>query len=53
MDPGIEFLHLSGPDTVACGMAVFDVGWGWEVYHNALKAHIGQKLLLWDVPALG
>lgn len=38
---------------VACGMAVFDVGWGCEVYRNALKNHIGQKLLLWDVPAIG
>lgn len=38
---------------VACGMAVFDVAWGCEVYRNALKDNIGQKLLLWDAPALG
>jgi len=37
---------------VACGMAVFDVGWGYEIYQNALKNNIGQKLLLWDKPAL-
>ena len=33
---------------VACGMAVFDVAWGMEVYENALKMGIGQKLLLWE-----
>ncbi len=37
---------------VACGMAVFDVGWGYTVYQNALRKGIGQKLLLWDKPAL-
>ena len=37
---------------VACGMAVFDVGWGYEIYQNALKNNIGQKLTLWDQPAL-
>jgi ornithine cyclodeaminase len=37
---------------VACGMAVFDVGWGYEIYQNALKNNIGKKLLLWDEPAL-
>jgi ornithine cyclodeaminase/alanine dehydrogenase-like protein (mu-crystallin family) len=37
---------------VACGMAVFDVGWGYEIYQNALRNNIGQKLLLWDKPAL-
>ena len=35
---------------VACGMSVFDVGWGYEIYQNALKNNIGQKLLLWDTP---
>lgn len=47
--------RLAGEDTfvfVACGMAVFDVGWGYELYQNALKNNIGQKLLLWDKPAL-
>lgn len=35
---------------VACGMAVFDVAWGVELYDNAIKKGIGQKLLLWDGP---
>ena len=35
---------------VACGMAVFDVAWGLELYNNACKKGIGQKLLLWDGP---
>ena len=38
---------------VACGMGVFDVGLGYELYQNALKNNIGTKLLLWDKPALG
>lgn len=38
---------------VACGMAVFDVAWGYDVYQNALENGIGQKLLVWDEPALG
>lgn len=38
---------------VACGMAVFDLAWGYEIYQNALKKGIGQKLLLWEEPALG
>lgn len=37
---------------VACGMAVFDVGWGYDLYLTALKKGIGQKLLLWDEPYL-
>ncbi len=37
---------------VACGMAVFDVAVSYEVYQEALKKGIGQKLLLWDTPAL-
>ena len=35
---------------IACGMAVFDVAWGYELYQNALKKGIGQKLLLWNEP---
>jgi N-[(2S)-2-amino-2-carboxyethyl]-L-glutamate dehydrogenase len=35
---------------IASGMAVFDVGWGYELYQTALKKGIGQKLLLWDEP---
>lgn len=37
---------------VACGMAVFDVAWGYDIYQEALKQGIGQKLVLWDKPAL-
>ncbi len=37
---------------VACGMAVFDVSLGYDVYQNALKKGIGTKLLLWDEPHL-
>jgi ornithine cyclodeaminase len=33
---------------IACGMAVFDLGWGYELWQNALKKGIGQKLLLWE-----
>ena len=36
----------------ACGMAVFDVAWGYDLYQAALKKGIGQKLLLWNEPAL-
>ncbi|MGI6030467.1 MAG: tyramine oxidase subunit B [Eubacteriales bacterium] len=35
---------------VACGMAVFDLGLGWDLYNTALEKGIGQKLLLWDSP---
>lgn len=34
------------------GMAVEDVAWGYTVYQNALKKGIGQKLRLWDAPAM-
>lgn len=37
---------------VACGMGVFDVGLGYQVYQNAKERGIGQTLLLWDKPAL-
>lgn len=37
---------------VACGMSVFDVGWAYDVYQEALRKGIGQKLLLWETPAL-
>ena len=37
---------------VACGMAVFDVAVAYDLYEAALKKGIGQKLLLWDTPAL-
>lgn len=35
---------------VACGMAVYDVAWGYDLYQNALAKGIGQKLLLWEEP---
>ncbi len=35
---------------VACGMAVFDVSWGYECWQTALKKNIGTKLLLWNAP---
>lgn len=47
--------RVSEDDTyvfVACGMAVLDVAWGYDIYQNALKQGIGQKLNLWDTPAL-
>lgn len=37
---------------VACGMAVYDVAWGYDVYKNALANGIGQTLKIWDTPAL-
>lgn len=38
---------------VACGMAVYDVAWGYRLYQKALEENIGQKLTLWDSPAIG
>lgn len=35
---------------VACGMATFDVGLGYDLYHTALEKGIGTKLVLWDDP---
>ena len=35
---------------VACGMAVFDLGLGYDLYHTALEQGIGTKLLLWESP---
>ena len=35
---------------VACGMATFDVGLGYDLYKTALEKNIGQKLVLWDSP---
>lgn len=34
------------------GMPVEDVAWGTVVYRNAIERGIGQKLNLWDEPAL-
>lgn len=38
---------------VACGMAVFDVAWGYDLYRSALDNGIGQRLTLWDQPHVG
>jgi ornithine cyclodeaminase len=35
---------------LACGMSVFDLGLGYDLYHTALEKGIGQKLLLWESP---
>ena len=35
---------------VACGMAVFDVAWGYDLYRRALEQGVGQRLALWDTP---
>jgi len=37
---------------VACGMAVFDLGWGYEMYKSAQEKGIGKSLLLWEEPRL-
>lgn len=34
------------------GMPIEDVAWAYDVYHNAENNNIGQKLNLWDNPAL-
>jgi N-[(2S)-2-amino-2-carboxyethyl]-L-glutamate dehydrogenase len=38
---------------IACGMSVFDLAWGYELYQTALDKGIGQQLLLWDSPYTG
>lgn len=35
---------------IACGMVVFDLGLGYDLYQAALKENIGTKLLLWESP---
>lgn len=35
---------------VACGMSVFDLGWGYEIYQTALNQGLGVELTLWDEP---
>jgi len=35
---------------VACGMSVFDLAWGYELYRTAQERGLGQSLLLWDSP---
>lgn len=36
---------------IACGMAVFDISWGYEMYRSAQTKAIGKSLNLWDRPA--
>lgn len=38
---------------IACGMAVFDISWGYEMYENARRDGIGQTLNLWKKPHIG
>ena len=38
---------------IACGMAVFDISWGYEMYENARLGGIGQTLNLWTTPHIG
>ena len=38
---------------IACGMSVFDISWGYEMYENARRRNIGQKLNLWARPHIG
>jgi ornithine cyclodeaminase len=33
---------------IACGMAVFDVALGYDLYKRALEMGVGTKLLLWE-----
>jgi ornithine cyclodeaminase len=37
---------------IACGMAVFDISWGYELYTRAQQKGIGERLLLWKEPRL-
>lgn len=38
---------------VACGMSVFDISWGYEMYENARRENIGRELNLWTRPHIG
>jgi len=35
---------------IACGMAVYDVAWGYDLYKYSLEKGIGTKLNLWNEP---
>ena len=37
---------------VTGGLPVWDVGWSYEIYQNAVKMGLGQTLKLWDDPYL-
>lgn len=36
---------------VACGMSVYDLAWGYDLYQKALKEGVGIQLNLWPSPA--
>jgi ornithine cyclodeaminase len=38
---------------VACGMSVFDLAWGYELYRTAQEKSLGNRLALWDSPFAG
>nr|WP_267880595.1 hypothetical protein [Rhizobium rhizogenes] len=38
---------------IACGMAVFDISWGYQLYQNAIGKGIGESLNLWERPHQG
>ncbi len=38
---------------IACGMAVFDISWGFELLQSAKAKGIGQSLNLWERPSHG
>jgi ornithine cyclodeaminase len=35
---------------VACGMSVFDLAWGYDIYRTAQQKSLGTPLTLWDAP---
>ena len=35
---------------VACGMSVFDLAWGYELYRTAQEKGLGDRLVLWNSP---
>ncbi len=35
---------------IACGMAVYDIAWGYDLYKYSLEKGIGTKLNLWKEP---
>ena len=37
---------------VTGGLPVWDVGWSYDIYQNAVKLGLGQKLTLWNDPHL-
>lgn len=37
---------------VTGGLPVWDVGWSYDIYQNAMKLGLGQTLKLWDEPYL-